>query len=112
MPCDGLRGKRHLDEVVFHRDVAHEPGVYIFYRTFNGPERYVGRTDTSLFNRIRGRNYRYYKYKHCDSDIEAYDWECKYWHDFQDTIDNSFINGGNHPAKPVDTNIYCTECGK
>lgn len=112
MPCTRLSGMRYLDEVYFHEDVDHEPGVYIFYKTNTAPPRYVGRADTSLYNRIRERNYRYYKCKHCDTDIDAYHWECKYWHDYQDTIDNSYAKGGNHPAKPTGIDTYCRICGQ
>ena len=110
MSGNKLSGMRRVDEVYFHKDVDHEAGVYIFYRTQNGPPRYVGRADTSLYRRIRGRDYLYYKYKHCKTEVAAYRWECKYWHRYQNSIENSYNNSGNHPAKPVGKNVTCPEC--
>lgn len=76
-------------------DVEDEPGVYLFYKTLGGPVRYVGRADTMLRRRIAGRGYTYFKYKNTDDEIEAYRWECAYYHRHIDTIENS-----NHPARP------------
>ena len=104
-----LSGLRRIDQIIWH-GVGHEPGVYLFYKTQNGPCRYVGRSDTSLRNRIAGRDYRYYQYKHTDDDIEAYNWECKYFHKFEGTLDNR-----NHPAKPSNLWYYdlrCPVCGR
>ena len=101
-----LSGLRRVDAIYWH-DVRNVPGVYLFYMTKGGPVRYVGRSDRNLYGRINGRSYRYYKYKHTGSDIEAYDWECKYLHDHWDTIDNI-----NHPATPrgLKNRIACEFC--
>ena len=92
---------------VFWSNVDDRPGVYLFYKTIRGPVRYVGRSDTSLYNRLRNRPYKYFKYKHTDRDIEAYDWERKSFHDYLDTIENV-----NHPAKPLGlkNRIRCQFC--
>jgi excinuclease UvrABC nuclease subunit len=101
-----LSGLRRIDEIYWH-DVENEPGVYLFYRTINGPPRYVGRSDTSLRNRISRRDYLYYKYKHCQNVAEAYHWECEYFHIFETTIENL-----NHPAKPWYYDLPCHKCGR
>lgn len=104
MATKRLSGLRRLDDVSTRWDVSDYPGVYLFYETQNGPLRYVGRSDTSLLNRIRGRGYRYYKYKHC-SRSEAFYWECRYWH-YWNPLDNK-----NHPAEPSGTTrIHCAFC--
>ena len=98
-----LSGIRKLSDVSYDDSIKNRPGVYILFRTMNGPERYVGRSDTSLKNRLithKSKNdYKYYRFKNC-SLKEVYEWECKYWHKYQDTIDNSYSNGGSHPAAP------------
>ena len=101
-----LSGLRRLDELSWH-DVEYECGVYLFCETRIGPCRYVGRSDTSLRSRIRGRQYRYYQYKHCDDELEAYEWECEYFHRYEDTIDNKY-----HPARPSGyRDLECPVCG-
>ena len=105
MARDRLSRYRRIDEINWH-PVEHEPGVYLFYRSIDGPVRYVGRSDASLYNRIRGREYLYYRYKHCPDHEDAYYWECQYYHRYADTIENR-----NHPAKPWYSNITCPVCG-
>lgn len=106
MARERLSGLRRIDELSW-QDVEDEPGVYLFYKTINGPCRYVGRADTSLRRRIAGRQYTYYRYKHTDDEVEAYYWECVYFHRFGDTIDNK-----NHPARPLgEYSLECPVCG-
>ncbi len=106
---------RKLLDVSYDKRIKDSPGVYVLFRTIDGPERYVGRSDTSLRNRLithrNNNNYKYYRFKNC-SLKDTYIWECKYWHKFQDTIDNSQANGGSHPAAPNGKNWYCPICGK
>ncbi|KAF5424776.1 MAG: hypothetical protein C5S44_01090 [Candidatus Methanocomedens sp.] len=97
---------RRVDELYDHEDVINGPGVYLFYKTYNGPVRYVGRSDSNLYSRIRGRNYTYYKFKHIRSPKKAYEWECHYYHKFYDTIENM-----NHPACPPSSGLCCHMCG-
>ncbi len=102
-----LSGLRRVDELKWH-DVEPEPGVYILFKTLTGPPRYVGRADTSLRRRLRRRSYRYYRYKHTDDEIEAYEWECKYFHRFKKKIRNAV-----HPARPaLEYDLECRICGK
>ena len=105
-----LSGRRKLVGVKDHLDVDHRPGVYLFYKTWDGPPRYVGRSGASLYGRIRGRGYTYYQFKHCRSDYDAYKWECRYWHLYEDSLVNSRANGGRHPAHPQGTFHYCPVC--
>ena len=89
-----LSGLHRIDEL-YDQPVEDEPGVYLFYKTLNGPVRYVGRADTKLRRRIAYRGYTYFRYKHIYDETEAYHWECVYFHRFEDTIENI-----NHPARP------------
>ncbi len=97
-----LSGYYRIDEL-YESDVEELPGVYLFYRTMGGPVRYVGRLGTSLRRRITGRPYRYYRCKYTYDEAEAYYWECRYYHQCEDTIDNI-----NHPAKP--SGYFYSEC--
>ncbi|MFA5032890.1 MAG: hypothetical protein WC614_07715 [bacterium] len=112
MSYNRLSRLNFLDMIYWDENVVDIPGVYIFYKTKSGPPRYVGRADTNLYRRMKGRHweYKYYRFKHCETEQDAYHWECIYWHKYQDTIDNSRQNGGNHPANPKWKNIYCPIC--
>lgn len=106
MAWDRLSGLHRIDEIIWE-DIEDEPGVYLFYKTWDGPCRYVGRSDTNLRRRIAGRPYKYFRYKHTSDEIEAYSWECQYYHRYIDTIDNI-----NHPGKPWGyTGLECPVCG-
>jgi hypothetical protein len=110
-----ISGKRELYDVNYDNDVKNRKGVYILYKTISGPPRYVGRSDTGLKTRLNDHNsegkYKYYSFKNC-SLKDAYIWECRYWHKYQNTIDNSLLKGGKHPATPTDKNWGCPICGK
>lgn len=106
MAWDRLSGLHRIDELVWD-NIEDEPGVYLFYRTINGPCRYVGRSDTSLRQRIARRPYKYFQYKHTYDEGDAYYWECEYFHRYRTTIENV-----NHPAKPWGySDIECHICG-
>ena len=110
MVCSGLKGQRILSDIYIDFEVLREPGVYILYKTKTGPPRYVGRSDGSLYERLKqhlNEPYKYYRFKQCTTKKDAFEWECKYWHKFQDSIDNSEVNWGNHPARPKNTSYYC-----
>ncbi len=116
MVCYGLKGSRKLSNIGDDYDVLYEPGVYIIFVTISGPPRYVGRSDKSLYTRLRRHlnegHYKYYKFKQCTTVKDVYTWECKYWHKYQETIKNSFENWGIHPARPNNTNLRCPVCNK
>jgi hypothetical protein len=98
-----------VDEIYRH-DVYDTPGVYILHRRIDGSPRYVGRSGSRVYARLRGREYTYYQFKPCRSDYDAYKWECRYWHKYNDTLDNGWANGGNHPAGPAGSNHRCPVC--
>ena len=110
-----LSGLKKLLEVSTNYRLEDRPGVYLLYKSVNGPVRYVGRSDTSLRSRLKwhrtNNEYKYYRFKHC-SLKEAYEWECKYWHKYKDTIDNSSDKYGIHPASPNGKYWTCPVCGK
>lgn len=76
---------------------------------------YVGRSDTDLKDRIKQHidekeNYKHFKYSYADSSKEAYEKECKNWHDFggkTGKLDNKI-----HPDNPNDKNYKCPICEK
>jgi hypothetical protein len=84
--------------------VPHAPGVYIFYRTNMGAPAYVGRNDYRLYDAIdthrRAGKYKYFKFMRCNDPVDAYQWECMFWHKGMSTLDNSEANGGHHPRPP------------
>lgn len=110
-----LSGFKNLADVSYDEQLENSPGVYLLYKTKGGPVRYVGRSDNDLRGRLKwhksNNDYKYYRFKHC-SLKEAYEWECKYWHKYQHSIDNSFSNYGNHPATPMGKGWKCPICGK
>lgn len=101
-----ISGFRKIDEIYDH-DIEDKPGVYLFYRRLTGSVRYVGRSDSQIYTRIKRRDYRFYRYKYCYDAEEAYYWECEYFHYFNDTIDND-----RHPARPRYSDISCHWCGR
>ena len=105
MTWDRLGGWYRIDEIEY-ATIEDEPGVYLFKKHIDGPIRYVGRSDTNLFNRIYGRDYVWFRCKHCSNDREAYYWECHYFHEYEDTIENI-----NHPARPWGSSKSCHICG-
>lgn len=91
--------------------VPHAPGVYILYRTNMGAPAYVGRDDYRLYDaidthRLQGK-YNYFKFMRCNNPVDAYQWECMFWHKGQATIDNSEAHGGAHPKPPRGESIAC-----
>ncbi len=107
-----LSPRRRIDEIHNHNDVRCEPGVYILYKTIDGPPRYVGRSDSNIIERLEKHDdYVYYQYKNCSIE-DAYYWECRYWHKYQDDLDNSIKNGGIHPDEPDGIDIPCHVCGE
>ena len=93
------------------RKVPHSPGVYILYRTNMGAPAYVGRDDYRLFDALddhrRAGRYKYFKFMVCNDPVDAFQWECMFWHKGQATIDNSESNGGRHPAPPRGELVDC-----
>ncbi|MEM0997270.1 MAG: hypothetical protein AAGN35_09335 [Bacteroidota bacterium] len=84
--------------------VPHAPGVYILYRTNMGAPAYVGRDDFRLYDALdqhrRAGHYKYFKFMRCSDPLDAYQWECMFWHKGLATIDNAESRGGKHPRPP------------
>lgn len=72
---------------------------------------YVGRSDTDLNSRIKDwvGDYPYFKWSYASSEKEAWDKECKNYHDFGE---NQMLDNINHPAKPDGKDWKCETCGE
>jgi hypothetical protein len=76
---------------------------------------YVGRSDADLNDRIKthvgeesgtGHDYLFFKFSYAVSAKEAYEKECRNYHDFsQYTLDNEV-----HPDRPDNSNLNCPVC--
>lgn len=81
--------------------------------------RYVGRSDTDLKTRIRhgvtdmeadpSCRYERFKFSYAVSPQEAYEKECRNYHDF---VGGHSLLNVNHPAKPENHNGNCPVCGE
>ena len=88
-------------------------GNYAYgYKNNNGTfiVKYVGRSDTDLNDRIKHGigTYKLYKYSLAKNVKEAYEKECKNYHDFggmEGKLDNDI-----HPAKPNNKDYECPYC--
>ena len=82
--------------------------------------RYVGRSDTDLNDRIKHGirdmkadptlRYERFKFSYADSALEAYEKECRNYHDFGG--DEGLLKNDDHPAKPHGYWGVCPVCGK
>ena len=87
-----------------------ERGVFIV--------RYVGRSDTDLRERIKhgiadmeadpSCRYQRFKFSYAESDTEAYEKECRNFHDFGG-MEGLLVNK-NHPDKPKGYSGSCPVC--
>ena len=76
---------------------------------------YVGRSDNDLNKRIKdhiGENSKYkcFKYSYADNVKDAYEKECKNWHEFGG--ENGSLINEIHPDKPNDKDCNCPICGE
>ena len=72
---------------------------------------YVGRSDSDLLERLKshideGDKYNSFKFCYKKTVKEAFEQECKNYHDFIDQLDNDI-----HPRRPVGKNYPCPVCG-
>ena len=71
---------------------------------------YVGRSDTELRDELKARlethDLSLFKFSYADSKEEAFNKECKNYHDFNPPQNK------NHPDSPNGMNLNCTICGK
>jgi hypothetical protein len=83
------------------------PGVYVLDGSATGAFNvdYVGRSDSDLAGRLKQwvGSYRYFRAVYCSSPKEAFELECKVYHNLH-PIDNKA-----HPARPAGTNYPCPE---
>ena len=76
---------------------------------------YVGRSDVDLNDRLKDhvneeQNYKYFFFKYAKSDVDAYNVECKCYHEYGE---NEKLNNIYHPDKPNGkTYVKCYFCGK
>jgi len=74
---------------------------------------YVGRSDSDLNDRLKswiGKNDRYkrFKYSYAASPKDAFEKECKNYHDFSG--DKGKLDNDKHPQRPEGTNWRCPLC--
>ena len=82
--------------------------------------RYVGRSDTDLNDRIKhgitdmetdpSLRYERFKFSYAESAIEAYEKECRNYHDFGG--DEGMLTNKDHPAKPSGYSGVCPVCNE
>lgn len=80
--------------------------------------RYVGRSDTNLCERIKhgiedmenspSCRYEHFKFSYAESECEAYEKECRNYHDFGG---EKRLCNERHPAKPEGYEGVCPICG-
>ena len=90
-----------------------KPGVYVLGDDDGGfVPKYVGRSDTSLKNRLLTHNHlyehSYFIYRYVDNDKEAFYTEAKWWHD---CLNNGLVLDNRiHPDAPNGTYLECPYC--
>lgn len=87
------------------------PGVYELFKSYDGPVRYVGRSDDDLNARLKqwvGKGYSYFKFEYCSSSKAAFEKECQLYHHHggSEKLDNKI-----HPQRPAGSNWKCPVCG-
>lgn len=113
MASTGLKGpyrltSKKIDEVVTQTS----PGVYALGRYDSDNDtfyvKYVGRSDDDVNDRLHDwvGEYSYFKFDYFPSAKAAYEKECRLWHDFNPTDNES------HPDKPDGSGWECPVCGE
>ena len=92
--------------------ISDRPGAYVLYEIphIHGRRvaRYVGRSDTSLRDRLmdhRGQ-YSVFFVRYADTPDKAFRFECEFYHRHIDTIKNKI-----HPDRPDGSDAVCPICG-
>ncbi len=72
--------------------------------------KYIGRSDEDLLKRLKshideGDKHKYCKFCYKNSAKEAFEQECRNYHDFKDQFDNDI-----HPRRPDGKNYSCPHC--
>ena len=100
----------HSEEEI--QSISERPGVYVLYESTptHGPRiaRYVGRSDTSLRERLMDHKGQYSVFfvRYADTPDEAFRFECEFYHRYIDTIENKI-----HPDRPDKSSAICPICG-
>ncbi len=86
------------------------PGVYELFISYDGPVKYVGRSDEDLNARLKtwvGSKYKYFKFEYCSSPKAAFEKECQlyHYHGASEKLDNKI-----HPQRPAGTDWKCPVC--
>lgn len=115
MPSLMMSGQRfHFNEATINRYV--ESGRIGNYALgYDSPDgffpTYVGRSDSDLNAELRRRlpateTHRLFKFSYANTIKEAFEKECRNYHDFFDNLENE-----NHPARPSGSYYRCPICG-
>lgn len=72
--------------------------------------KYVGRSDDNINKRLKDwvNKYKYFKFSYASSRKEAFEKECRNYHDF----DGGKLDNKVHPKRPDDTYWRCPVCGE
>lgn len=111
-----------LEEIINQIIEPNRIGNYAYgYLNDNGSfiVKYVGRSDSDLRSRIKHglqdrlkydncKKYERFKFSYASSVKEAYDKECRNYHDFGG--DEGLLNNERHPDKPEGMNYKCPIC--
>ena len=104
---------RFLPSVVRDQVQPGRPGAYILGNDEAGfTGKYVGRSDTSLLNRLVGHNhlleFEYFIYCYAADKREAFRQECEFYHVLQNQGDP--LTNRIHPAAPKGSGLRCPYC--
>jgi len=110
-----MKGPFPLTENEIDRQVTREsPGNYgLGYKNDDDTfiVQYVGRSDVDVNNRLHDwvGHYKQFKFSYAASSKEAFEKECRNYHDFggSQKLENKV-----HPDRPNGTNLKCPVCGK
>ena len=80
-------------------------GQNIFY------VQYIGRSDIDLNDSLQKwvGMYEYFKWSYTRSELKAYKWECRIFHEFGET---DHLDNDKHPVPQCNDNIVCQVCKK
>jgi hypothetical protein len=95
------------DEIVDREVAVDRPGVFALGVNGGLPFTFVGRSDTDINSQLHVYvgSYRFFSYMYCGSDVDAFEEECRAYHNFEPT-DNPA-----HPTRPHGSSMRCPRCG-
>jgi len=99
--------EQKIDEVVTKTSAGNYALGYIKEESFI--VKYVGKSDTDVNERLKDwvKKYKRFKYSYASSPKEAFEKECRNFHDFGGipSLDNK-----KHPDRPANTDWKCPAC--